>query len=102
MEHVEADLAMGRWLGAEDALRYGLVDEIWRPRGAGRAALIRAALIWAGRAGVIRAALIRAALIRAGVLWAGAAVRVRAGSLNPKFAVIVPSSGAPFDETPRL
>jgi hypothetical protein len=33
VEHVEADLAMGRWLGAEDALRYGLVDEIWRPGG---------------------------------------------------------------------
>ena len=33
MEHVEADLTMGRWLGAEDALRYGLVDEIWRPGG---------------------------------------------------------------------
>jgi ATP-dependent Clp protease, protease subunit len=28
-EHVEADLAMGRWLGAEEALGYGLVDEIW-------------------------------------------------------------------------
>jgi ATP-dependent Clp protease protease subunit len=31
-EHVEADLSIGRWLGAEDALRYGLVDEIWTPR----------------------------------------------------------------------
>jgi ATP-dependent Clp protease, protease subunit len=30
-EHLEADLSMGRWLGAEDALRYGLVDEIWGP-----------------------------------------------------------------------
>ena len=29
VEHLEADLSMGRWLGAEDALRYGLVDEIW-------------------------------------------------------------------------
>ena len=31
VEHLEADLSMGRWLGAEDALRYGLVDEIWGP-----------------------------------------------------------------------
>jgi ATP-dependent Clp protease, protease subunit len=30
-EHLEADLSLGRWLGAEDALRYGLVDEIWGP-----------------------------------------------------------------------
>jgi ATP-dependent protease ClpP protease subunit len=30
-EHLEADLSMGRWLSAEDALRYGLVDEIWSP-----------------------------------------------------------------------
>jgi ATP-dependent Clp protease, protease subunit len=29
VEHLEADLSMGRWLNAEDALRYGLVDEIW-------------------------------------------------------------------------
>jgi ATP-dependent Clp protease, protease subunit len=28
-EHVEADLAIGRWLSAEEALGYGLVDEIW-------------------------------------------------------------------------
>jgi ATP-dependent Clp protease protease subunit len=28
-EHVEADLAAGRWLGAEEALVYGLIDEIW-------------------------------------------------------------------------
>jgi ATP-dependent Clp protease, protease subunit len=33
-EHVEADMAMGRWLSAEEALGYGLVDEIWgRGRG---------------------------------------------------------------------
>ncbi|HTT89704.1 MAG TPA: ATP-dependent Clp protease proteolytic subunit [Acidimicrobiales bacterium] len=30
-EHLEADLSMGRWLSAQDALRYGLVDEIWAP-----------------------------------------------------------------------
>jgi ATP-dependent Clp protease, protease subunit len=36
-EHVEADLAMGRWLSAEEALGYGLVDEIWgRGRGSER------------------------------------------------------------------
>jgi ATP-dependent Clp protease, protease subunit len=35
-EHLEADLSLGRWLDAEEALRYGLVDEIWGPgRGAG-------------------------------------------------------------------
>ena len=35
-EHLEADLSLGRWLGAEEALRYGLVDEIWGPsRGPG-------------------------------------------------------------------
>ena len=31
-EHLEADLSLGRWLGADEALRYGLVDEIWTPR----------------------------------------------------------------------
>jgi ATP-dependent Clp protease, protease subunit len=35
-EHVEADLAQGRWLDAEGALSYGLVDEIW-PTGPGTA-----------------------------------------------------------------
>lgn len=30
-EHVEADLSMGRWLDAEGAMAYGLVDEIWSP-----------------------------------------------------------------------
>jgi ATP-dependent Clp protease, protease subunit len=30
-EHLEADLSLGRWLSADDALRYGLVDEIWGP-----------------------------------------------------------------------
>jgi ATP-dependent Clp protease protease subunit len=35
-EHLEADLSLGRWLDAEEALRYGLVDEIWGPaRGQG-------------------------------------------------------------------
>jgi ATP-dependent Clp protease protease subunit len=39
-EHVEADLCLGRWLSAEEALSYGLVDEIWSggrplPGGAG-------------------------------------------------------------------
>lgn len=29
-EHLEADLSMGRWLSAEEAMAYGLVDEIWR------------------------------------------------------------------------
>ena len=28
-EHLEADLALGRWLDAEEALSYGLVDEVW-------------------------------------------------------------------------
>jgi ATP-dependent Clp protease, protease subunit len=38
-EHVEADMAMGRWLTAEEALAYGLVDEIWgRGRGPDRPA----------------------------------------------------------------
>jgi ATP-dependent Clp protease protease subunit len=36
-EHLEADLSLGRWLDAEEALRYGIVDEIWGPtRGPGR------------------------------------------------------------------
>jgi ATP-dependent Clp protease protease subunit len=30
-EHLEADLSLGRWLDAEEALRYGIVDEIWAP-----------------------------------------------------------------------
>ncbi len=30
-EHLEADLSLGRWLDAEEALRYGLVDEILGP-----------------------------------------------------------------------
>ena len=30
-EHVEADLLAGRWLTAEEAVRYGLVDEVVRP-----------------------------------------------------------------------
>jgi len=35
-EHLEADLSLGRWLNAEEAVRYGLVDEIWGPaRGPG-------------------------------------------------------------------
>jgi len=35
-EHLEADLSLGRWLDADEALRYGLVDEIWGPaRGPG-------------------------------------------------------------------
>lgn len=29
VEHIEADLSLGRWLDAEGALRYGLVDEVW-------------------------------------------------------------------------
>ena len=28
-EHVEADLAAGRWLGAEEAVAYGLIDGLW-------------------------------------------------------------------------
>jgi len=32
-EHLEADLSIGRWLDAEDALHYGLVDSIWGPVG---------------------------------------------------------------------
>lgn len=30
-EHVEADLERGRWLDADEALTYGLIDEIERP-----------------------------------------------------------------------
>jgi ATP-dependent Clp protease protease subunit len=30
-EHVEADLERGRWLDADEALEYGLIDEIERP-----------------------------------------------------------------------
>ena len=30
-EHVEADVLAGRWLTAEEAVRYGLVDEVVRP-----------------------------------------------------------------------
>jgi ATP-dependent Clp protease protease subunit len=30
-EHIEADLCLGCWLGAEEARRYGLVDEVWTP-----------------------------------------------------------------------
>jgi ATP-dependent Clp protease protease subunit len=30
-EHVEADLSEGRYLQAEEALEYGLIDEIWTP-----------------------------------------------------------------------
>jgi ATP-dependent Clp protease protease subunit len=30
-EHVEADLERGRWLDAEEALAYGLIDEVERP-----------------------------------------------------------------------
>jgi ATP-dependent Clp protease protease subunit len=29
-EHVEADLSLGRWLGAQEAVAYGLVDEVWQ------------------------------------------------------------------------
>ena len=37
-EHVEADLSIGRWLDAREALHYGLVDSIWGPAGtSGRA-----------------------------------------------------------------
>ncbi|HTW10845.1 MAG TPA: ATP-dependent Clp protease proteolytic subunit [Acidimicrobiales bacterium] len=37
-EHLEADLSIGRWLSAEEAQGYGLVDEVWLPgrTGAGR------------------------------------------------------------------
>jgi ATP-dependent Clp protease protease subunit len=37
LEHVEADLYSGRFLSAEDALRYGLIDEIWQPDRSGSA-----------------------------------------------------------------
>ncbi|HTV11404.1 MAG TPA: ATP-dependent Clp protease proteolytic subunit [Acidimicrobiales bacterium] len=30
-EHVEADLSVGRWLGPEAAVAYGIVDGIWSP-----------------------------------------------------------------------
>ena len=30
-EHLEADLASGRYLDAREALEYGLIDEIWTP-----------------------------------------------------------------------
>ncbi len=30
-EHVEADVCVGRFLDAQEALEYGLVDEIWTP-----------------------------------------------------------------------
>ena len=59
-EHLEADLSLGRWLDAEEALRYGLVDEIWRPGGRRR---LLAPCPGPPRRGP-------AALIRAGVLWA--------------------------------
>jgi len=29
LEHIEADLSQGRWLDAEGARRYGLIDEVW-------------------------------------------------------------------------
>jgi ATP-dependent Clp protease protease subunit len=32
-EHLEADLSLGRWLDADQALGYGLVDEVWSPPG---------------------------------------------------------------------
>lgn len=31
-EHIEADLAAGRWLSAEEAVGYGIAHEIWVPR----------------------------------------------------------------------
>jgi ATP-dependent Clp protease protease subunit len=31
LEHLEADMALGRWFAADEALLYGLVDEIWAP-----------------------------------------------------------------------
>lgn len=37
-EHVEADLAAGRWLDAEQAQAYGIVDDTW-PAAAGRGRL---------------------------------------------------------------
>jgi ATP-dependent Clp protease protease subunit len=35
VEHVEADLDAGRYLNAEEAIRYGLIDELWSPTRAG-------------------------------------------------------------------
>jgi ATP-dependent Clp protease protease subunit len=32
LEHVEADLSIGRWLDAPEARAYGLVDDIWPQR----------------------------------------------------------------------
>jgi ATP-dependent Clp protease protease subunit len=32
IEHLEADLYAGRYLSAEDAVAYGLIDEIWEPK----------------------------------------------------------------------
>ncbi|MGZ6966745.1 MAG: ATP-dependent Clp protease proteolytic subunit [Acidimicrobiia bacterium] len=37
-EHVEADLERGRWLDADEALAYGLIDEIERPEPSDRGA----------------------------------------------------------------
>jgi ATP-dependent Clp protease protease subunit len=37
-EHVEADLERGRWLDADEALTYGLIDEIERPEPGGSGA----------------------------------------------------------------
>jgi ATP-dependent Clp protease protease subunit len=34
-EHVEADLAAGRYLSADEAVRYRLIDEVLRPAGGG-------------------------------------------------------------------
>jgi ATP-dependent protease ClpP protease subunit len=31
LEHLEADFSIGRWIGAREALLYGLVDRIWAP-----------------------------------------------------------------------
>ena len=37
VEHIEADMALGRWLDAGEALAYGLVQELWATaRGTGR------------------------------------------------------------------
>ncbi len=33
VEHLEADLSIGRWLDTPEALRYGLIDSIWGPAG---------------------------------------------------------------------
>jgi ATP-dependent Clp protease protease subunit len=30
-EHIEADLDAGTWLSAQEAVNYGLVDQIWQP-----------------------------------------------------------------------